>query len=190
MNEIWEFPFRTQVWGTVTDFLIFLATLITAILLYVTLRKQREANKEQKIKNESDIIFLLLNQLETEYNNFSIVITTTRGHEREKETVTGYSALCKLYGTYSKVNGKSELDFFKDDHSTDELMSLVRSLDLIRERILIADLSPQIKKLFLKKIDLYYKTKFDYPINCILESMRETQDPLILEIETFSLLFK
>ena len=35
----------------------------TAVLLYLAFMKQVESNKEQRFKNESDVIFLLLNQL-------------------------------------------------------------------------------------------------------------------------------
>src|SRR5438094_10642803 len=42
----------------------------TAILLYLAFMKQVESNRDQKLKNESDIIFLLMGQLNNEVEQF------------------------------------------------------------------------------------------------------------------------
>ena len=42
--------------------------IISIIFLYLTLNRQIDSINDQKLKNESDIIFMLLNQLENEYN--------------------------------------------------------------------------------------------------------------------------
>lgn len=56
--------------------------ITSTIFLYLTLNKQIDSINDQKLKNESDIIFLLLNQLDNEYNQ--IYVGETINNIRQK----------------------------------------------------------------------------------------------------------
>jgi len=72
--------------GGITAPIIGIATII---FLYVTLNRQIDSNTQQQLKNESDIVFLLLNQLDIEYNAFYLNVR----NKEEKEKLSGFEAL-------------------------------------------------------------------------------------------------
>lgn len=45
--------------------------IFTSILLYLTLTAQTQSSNDQRLKNESDVIFLLMNQFYSEVQNFT-----------------------------------------------------------------------------------------------------------------------
>ena len=86
--------------------------IISIVFLYLTLNRQIDSINDQKLKNESDIIFMLLNQLENEYNQIYMNGTTTSDTKTSIPTkFNGHEALTKYvnaaftsYPSSKKIN--------------------------------------------------------------------------------------
>lgn len=178
--------FPVEIWGTVSDWTMVGVTFVTAIFLFITLQKQIEAGREQRIKNDSDIIFLLINQLEVEYSNFTISYNQqTPNQARVQTNRYGYDAMSSYYKALKNDTRSGRLERIKNDLSTDDLLSLIRSFMLIRERVGQSTLSEDIKTLFYRKLSILYKTKFDFPMDCLITSLGSFEDPLVDEFKEF-----
>ncbi|OCA80558.1 hypothetical protein BBH99_00200 [Chryseobacterium contaminans] len=137
--------------------------VISIILLYLALSRQTESNIEQRLKNESDIIFTLINQMDDELQRFYTKISKTKGENKIELTERGIEGLMYWSRQY-----KFDLtdDFFKDKEITfrsfyesHQIILLIKSFQLIERRIEIATLTDEIKRLFRDKLDSYYQSK-------------------------------
>lgn len=159
--------------------------MFSAYLLYEALTAQQEGNKDQRIKNDSDMIFLLLNQLDQEYNSFTTVITTRRtGQEPTINSHFGYRALVEfsqLYG-YHQQDGFNA--FLKESRS-DDFLNLLRSFDLIMDTIDLANFSERMNDLFYKKTSIYYRSKLQYPVDELCKLLLNEEHPIAKEILEF-----
>ena len=159
--------------------------IISSILLYMALTKQVESNIDQRLKNESDIIFVLINQLDAEISNFYSKITQS-GKEIKK---TGVEALNDFtmefrYHYLLKNFGSTFSGFFE----ANQLLLIVRSYELIEKRIEIASLSKEFKQLFQKKLDALYDCKLKIPLTNISIAVEEhpnMKDDITNEIQLF-----
>ncbi|SHN45558.1 hypothetical protein [Chitinophaga sp. CF418] len=138
--------------------------LISTVLLYLALSKQTESNNEQMLKNESDIIFLLINQLESEINSFTFSINRTSNGVRAKESDTGFVGLhnfclsCNSDTGWGEPLSAGERRF---DHIFEamQLMLIIESYLIVENRINVANLKVDIKQLINSKLRLYYDLK-------------------------------
>lgn len=46
-NELFDYPFKVEIWGTVSDWVLTVATIITLVFLYKTLKSQTVVQKSQ-----------------------------------------------------------------------------------------------------------------------------------------------
>jgi len=146
---------------------------------------QMENNKDQRIKSDVDIVFMLLNQLDVEYNQFQYSETTTKRGEEDKTKIwNGYDAfLFYSHSFMSMVEGKDALKVFKDDIESDKIIYIITSYSLIKEHVLNSNLSGSVQDLLLKKLSLFYNTKFEFPINIIVGMLSAHQDdPMVAEL--------
>ena len=127
--------------------------IISVIFLYLTLNKQIDNNEDQKLKNDCDIIFMLFNQLDNEYNQIYLY-TYVKGDEVRK---SGHEALT----TYSD----HEFQFHAGEkkwstyHISDSIMLVIRSMKLIKNRINYCNINSEMKDIFLNKLTTYYQCK-------------------------------
>jgi hypothetical protein len=152
--------------------------LFSTILLILTLNKQIDSYNDQKLKNESDIIFALINQLETELSNFYHTYTT-RNTSKEGEVIkneirmTGVEALNEWTRQFRR-NHNSVKDTFKFGHfyQSNQLLLLIHSFQLVQKRIDIAFVRNDIQYLFLQKLNSFYECRLYYPLKKISEAMQ------------------
>ncbi|WP_432712858.1 hypothetical protein [Pedobacter sp.] len=166
--------------------------IFSAYLLFEALTAQREANdflqvanNDQRMKADLDIVFVLLNQLEKEYDSFDS--KQTKG--AEKIILTGYDAIssfCYTFKEHSTEEGMYKV--FKDSVNGMRMMYLLRSFTLIRDQIESSSLNGISKALVEKKLDYYYRAKFKYPILFLTRGFHEVEDTFIEEIRTFQAL--
>lgn len=166
-----------------------IVSMFSAYLLYEALtaqldsnKAQADSNKDQRLKAESDIIFMLLNQLDKEYDSF--YIEQKRGDEKNK--YYGYEAFarnCKIFKDKSNDVGMYEI--FRGDFNTNKLNYLISSINLIRERIDLSELNESYKAMFNRKLDLYYRSKFKFPVKHLVEAFGSVDDAVIKEIIDF-----
>jgi len=156
--------------------------LFSVYLLYETLTSQQEGNREQRSKADSDIIFILLNQLEKEYDSFEL--HQTKGPE--KIVLKGYDAIstaCHNFKSNASVEGIYEM--VKNSIDGMKILYLVRSFMLIREKLQESDLNEKTQTIFRKKLEYYYRAKFKYPILFLTRAFPDVHDPFIEEIRYF-----
>lgn len=151
--------------------------VISIILLYLALSRQTESNIEQRLKNESDIIFALINQMDDELQRFYTKISRTKGENKIEFTERGIEGLMYWSRQY-----KFDLtdEFFKDKEITfrsfyesHQIILLIKSFQLIERRIEIATLTDEIKKLFRDKLDSYYQSKLRLPLKYLSEGIEK-----------------
>lgn len=156
--------------------------IITSIFLYLTLSRQIEANSEQRLKNESDIIFLLLNQLNNEINMFYYKVSKSSTEVK----FTGIEALnefARAFATFQSTNFS-----FKDFYQSGQVLIIIRSYKLIEERIKISNLSIEMKTLFQSKLLVFYDCILRYPLEQIVEQVDNSsflKDEVTDEIQSF-----
>jgi hypothetical protein len=145
--------------------------VISAILLYLALTRQTQSNIDQRLKNESDIIFLLINQLDNEIASF--YHKYTQGKEKVKFTgLEGINEFCNGYRyEYNIEQFKSDpKTSFKTWFEAGQITLTVETYDLIEKRIEISNLSFEMKQLFSKKLQTYYDCKLRLPLTNLSEA--------------------
>ncbi|MCF6404454.1 hypothetical protein L3C95_16270 [Chitinophaga filiformis] len=154
--------------------------LISTILLYLALSKQTESNNEQRLKNESDIIFLLLNQLDSEINNFRVhaVRQDTERNVFEHPDDRGHIGIytfCKSClapeecGDLLRLKKKS----FDMLYESSAIILIIESYLLIEKRINSASLNADMKELFRLKIKSYYDLKLKHSMTALVKAFNK-----------------
>jgi hypothetical protein len=162
-------------------------SIFSSYLLYLALSAQRAANNDQRIKADSDIIFLLISQLEQEYNSFETETTYRKTGENPVTKITkGYEALTRFATLYGS-NVHTNLEAFLEDARSDNFLLLLRSFDLITETIESADFTEKTKSIFRRKIQIYYKSKLEFPVVELSKRFQSINHPIANEISNFKL---
>ena len=156
--------------------------IISSIFLYLALSKQIESNNEQRLRNESDIIFLLINQLHNEIDRFYSKVTKS-GVDMK---FTGVEAMNEFANTFATLQFS---DFtFKEFFESNQLLMIIKSYKLIEKRIEISDLSIEMKTLFQSKLKTFYDCILKYPLEQINEQVGKSsflKDEITDEIKKF-----
>lgn len=147
--------------------------MFSAYLLYEALTAQQEGNKAQRIKNDSDIIFMLINQLDKEYDTFS----TFDRISGAPTTLKGFEALQHFSGKFQKDKKNQLLLLISNEMS--KLWYLLESFEIIRNQVNELNLNSGSETVFNKQLSLYYQTKFQEPVELI------TRETKALNISTF-----
>jgi hypothetical protein len=145
--------------------------VVSSILLYLALTRQTQSNIDQRLKNESDIIFLLINQLDNEISSF--YYKYTQGKEEKKFTgLEGLNDFCRNYRyEYNIDQFKNKQDFtFNGWYESGQIVLAIETFNLIKKRIEISNLSQEMKSLFSEKLNTYYNCKLRMPLNNLHEA--------------------
>lgn len=134
-------------------------SLISVVLLYITLTKQIESNYFQKKAKNLDLILVMYNQLQVEYENFSYTISgksTTNGVTTQYEKhYKGADALRENLPTF-----RIKPEKFGPSYQSDKIIRLVHTFTLIENLIRTMDLEKEAKTLLNQNIESFYKTGF------------------------------
>lgn len=162
--------------------------ITSSILLYMALTKQTESNNDQKLKSESDIIFLLINQLDIEVNMFYYKFNQTKGGLTTHYKYTGVEGLNEFSREFGNYDIES-FDFtFKAFYEANLILLIIRSFELIEKRINMSPLSDELKGLFKKKLETYYNYVLHNPLNKLSKTFEEfpkMKDAVTEEIQKF-----
>lgn len=164
--------------------------IISSILLYMALSRQVESNIDQRLKNESDIIFLLLNQLDSEISNFYFKYNEGKeGKEKEEIKYYGIEGLNEFTRKFRWKYKLNDFDFtFKRLYEANQILLIIRSYILIEKRIELSSLSHDLKKLFNNKLKAIYDCRLKNPfknINVAFEEHVKMKDEVTDEIQGF-----
>ncbi len=159
--------------------------VISSILLYLALTRQTESNVDQRIKNESDIIFLLLNQLDSEIAGF--YYKYKQGKEEFK--YHGIEAINDFSNEFRYGYSLKDFHFtFKHFFQANQLLLLIRSYKLIEKRIELSALSEEMKHLFQDKLNAFFDCRLRKPLQDISDAVDEHEnmkDEITEEIQKF-----
>lgn len=142
--------------------------ILSTVLLYRTLTKQTQSNIDQRVKNESDVIFMLINQLDQELERFYTKISKTTANIKIESTETGIQGLMHFSRFYKFNLNKEWLDenemTFKSFYESHQVILLIDSFMLIEKRISISEISSEMRDLFNEKLESYYQCRFRLPL--------------------------
>ena len=149
--------------------------IASSILLYLALTRQTESNIEQKLKNDSDIIFLLLNQLNNEYDNFyfKLKINGVDTKYSGLEGLTEYSK--RMNGIFNFDNLKANSKTFRTFYESGQIVLIVESMNLISNRVELSQLSSEMKELFSFKLKLFYEAKLKDSLTKLCECFEKNE---------------
>lgn len=161
-------------------------TLLSIALLYLALRKQTESNDNQRLKNDADLIFLLYNQLETEYRE-----TTTRqyqpndfhrrNNDKTPEIFYGFDAFIKLCDIFQ---GDFAKDFAKKNESS-KILFIIQSYKALEELISISTISQPLKSIIENKTYNFYISRIRDPLANLSFYIKENDDLESKEVVDF-----
>ncbi len=144
--------------------------IVSSILLYLALTRQTQSNIDQRLKNESDIIFLLLNQLDNEISSFYYNFTETKGTEKKEFNYTGVQGLNVFVQKLKAEHALSNFKYtFKAFYQSNQILLIIRSFLLIEKRIEISQLSQELKDMFKQKLDSVYQCRLKESFKQLLE---------------------
>jgi len=133
--------------------------IISSVLLYLALTRQTESNVEQKLKNESDIIFMLLNQLENEFSNFYHRVKINNV-ENKYDGLDGLNEFCiRITKEQDYKVLERQIKSFKSFYESGQIILIIDSFNLIQKRIAISEISEEMKDLFSEKLNSFYESK-------------------------------
>ena len=146
-------------------------TIFSSYLLYIALTRQTESNLEQRLKNESDMVFLLINQLDNELDRF--YIKQTKGAVVEK--YTGLEALNDFargfrYEYDIEQFGVTPGHTFKVWYEAGQIAVIIDTFNLIEKRIQLTNLNAETRSLFQIKLNSYYDGKLNIPLRSLSEA--------------------
>jgi hypothetical protein len=156
--------------------------IISVIFLYLTLNKQIDSANDQKLKNESDIIFMLFKQLDNEYNQIYLYTTTKDVRIRK----FGHEALIDYSNTVFKFYTGNKK--FNQYYIADSIILVIRSFKLVRKRIELSALNDEMKEMFINKLNTYYLCKLKDPLfklNDLFKREESLNDEYTKEISEF-----
>jgi hypothetical protein len=162
-------------------------SIFSAVLVYLAFTAQTESNKNQFIKNESDVIFSLLEQFSNELglfyyesNNEGTVIPN-----RGVEALNSYARQYRFGGNLSTASIS-----FKQIIEAKYIKLYIDSFNLIKQRIAIANLSPELKELFERKLNSYYYAYLRAPLKDLVvtfDKFPNLNDSLTQEVKDLHL---
>lgn len=166
--------------------------IFSAILLFLALTKQVESNKEQRFKNESDIFFLLINQVENEISNFYSKYSIKRGYGLNDKTefIRSYGVEGLDDFTYRLLHNPisgNEISF-SNYFEANQIMMILTSYKITKLNIDNSLLDNKIKNILSLKLHNIYMYRLKEPLSLILEAVKKKpvlKDHLTEEIESF-----
>lgn len=147
--------------------------IISIYFLYVAFTKQQEANDIQRNRNDVDLAFRLLDDVNTELNNFTI--KETNGRTQQQTVYSGTLALfryCKPF--YDNAN---RFKFFTEQYESDIIVSILTSYDLMAQKFELASLPMDIAKQF-------FYSKLKIPVSFLVKAQLLETHEMAVTIRT------
>ncbi|SMC94439.1 hypothetical protein [Pedobacter nyackensis] len=148
--------------------------VISIYFLYIAFTKQQEANDLQRNRNDVDLAFRILDDVNTELNNFAIKETDMRTNE-----VTMYHGTIALF-RYCKpfYDHPDRYRLFTEQYESDVIISILMSYDIMVEKFKIAALPMDIPKQF-------FNSKLKVPLSYLVKVQIHEVDDMADQIRTF-----
>jgi hypothetical protein len=148
--------------------------IFSSVLLYLALNRQTQSNIDQRIKNESDIIFLLLNQLDNEISSLYFNFTEKTGTDKSDFNYSGVQAFhifVQQLNTKKLLSNSSHT--FNSFYQAKQILLVIRSFELVENRIELAEILRDLKAMFYEKLGLIYQCKLYESLKILLKVIEE-----------------
>lgn len=155
-------------------------SLISVILLYITLSKQIESNYFQKKAKNLDLILVMYNQLQVDYDHFSYTKRGNKGPLPYENKFNGFDALYENLASFRK-----EPEKFGPSYQSDKIIRLVHTFTLTESLIQTMDLEKEAKNLLNQNIESFYKTSFKPVFLSLAYLIRNNTNAYSLEMINF-----
>jgi len=132
-------------------------SLISVILLYITLSKQIQSNYFQKKAKNLDLILVMYNQLQVEYENFSY---RKKGQSTTKGVTTSYERQFNGADALRENLARFRItpEKFGPSYQSDKIIRLVHTFALVENLIITMDLEENARNLLTQNIESFYRT--------------------------------
>lgn len=144
--------------------------VLTSILLYLTLSKQIEGIREQKVQNNSDAIVAALQLCQKSVDDFYYKYTQGTGPAAIHK-FTGQEAIFEftLDFCYRKdSNWRKEKGYtYGDGPEAIKLEWIISAFEICKQRIKVAQVSPEVKEVFKRAANAFYRTQLAYPLSSL-----------------------
>ena len=182
----------SNIGGTIGGITAPVIGLISAFLLFQTLNRQIDAINQQRKKNESDLIFSLINQLNVDISYFYHTEKyKPKGEPPSELRYTGMEAFHKfVHLIIHDLNLATYKHSLYSFYETKQLLQFLRSFLIIEDKINDpeSDLDKKQKDVFLEKINTIYNCLFKESLKNLiskLEKYENMKDEAFEEITTF-----
>lgn len=143
--------------------------IVSSILLYLALTKQTEANKIQKVKNETDTILSLIKQMEDELSliYYSYEEIPSKG-ERRFYSYQGIQALDQwINKVLFKDNRVRSDDRFEHFFLSGQISIVIRSYEVAENRIEELPETESIRDVLSEKLRAFYDYRLKKPLSLL-----------------------
>jgi hypothetical protein len=167
--------------------------LLSTVLLILTLNKQIESIRDQRLRNDTDLIYSLITQMEKEldgmYYKFNEEKTENGVRIRREIRFTGVEALDEFTRKLRYEFDLSKLGFtFRQFFQAHQLLIIIQSFKMIQHRIENSLLPKESKNLFKEKTKSFYICRLHFPLKKLNETMEKYphfKDELSNELNEF-----
>jgi hypothetical protein len=172
--------------------------LFSTVLLILTLNKQMESIRDQKLRNDSDLIFSLVAQMERELENvyykFNEEVALDGKRIKTEYKFHGIEAVDEFTRKFRYEFTRNNWNFtFRQFFQAHQILLIVHSFQLVRLKVERSALSEESKSLFLQKIYSFYYCRLRFPLKKIHEGLEISpryKDELAIELQNFYLLME
>lgn len=148
---------KVKISSTINSLATPIISFISVILLYATLSKQIESNYFQKKSKNLDLILVMYNQFQVEFENFSY---TKKGQTSRNGVTTSYESHFKGADALREnlPTFRISPEKFGPSYQSDKIIRLVHSYILLENLIITMDLEDNAKNLLKQNVESFYKT--------------------------------
>lgn len=156
-------------------------TLLSAVLVYLAFVKQTESNDNQRLKNDSDIIFMLFNQLEQEMREIEVESLTSDHGNVTKRIIRGYKAFHKTCYMYNNSFAQN----FGNQNPSNMILYILYSFEALQSLLEKCMLTEDLKIILEKKVHSFYLTKLRDPLRNLCFEIKNNNDTPSSEVLSF-----
>lgn len=145
-------------------------SFVSSVLLLFALLKQIESNNDQKSRNEIDILFMLFNQLEREYANYSVA---SNHPKNGPTTYYGYHAFFNFCSLFADPQiGRS----FGDKNDANHILNIISSFEIIKSKIQLSYIPSGTRDIITDLVEKFYRYKLRDPLANLAFGIKDNSD--------------
>lgn len=147
----------------------FILNLLTLLILFMTLESQFRLNRMQSKRDETDLVFSLYSQMDKDFDNIYVKLTTGHGNAKIINRYSGTEALNEFVANVCLQSKETieSLPAFGNFFETMQLDGVLKCYDLILGRLTDSPLPEDQKSMLTQKMKIFYSAKLDYACECL-----------------------